>query len=281
MILKKTVLSLLLSAVATLCSCQSATERPVKVFLLAGQSNMDGCGTAEELPKKYKVPPANAMTWDNKRTTWVALGTDSFAEKRGFKFGPEIAFTHLMAMQYPDSMIAIVKTSGGGTKLWKHWLPGKGMHTYFFKNIDNARGQLQADGQAYEICGMLWMQGESDAEEIEKAKAYDENLKVFFADVRTRTGKPELPIVMGRISSSLLKKTPWNFDHTKIVQQAQEKVAAADEHVFIINTDDLETLKDNTHFNGPAQIRLGNEMGKAMLKEINPSGFTGKRIQAE
>jgi hypothetical protein len=230
---------------------------------------MDGCGKADELPEAYRTPPANATTWDNKLNKWVPLGTDSFAEKRRFQFGPELGFTHAMANAFPDSTIAIVKTSGGGTKLWKHWLPGKGMHSYLFKNIDNALAQLEAAGQAYEICGMLWMQGESDAEEIEKAQAYAENLRIFFADVRARTGKPDLPIVMGRISSSLLKETPWCFDHAKIVQQAQEKVAAQDPFVFIIHTDQLETLKDNTHFNGPSQIWLGSEMGKTMLKAIN------------
>jgi len=42
---------------------------------------------------------------------------------------------------------------------------------------------------------------------------------------------------MGLISSSLLKKTPWNFDHAKIAQEAQEAVAAQDEHTFIVNTE--------------------------------------------
>ncbi|VGO11496.1 hypothetical protein PDESU_00040 [Pontiella desulfatans] len=225
---------------------------------------MDGCGKAEDLPGEYRVHPANTAAWDNPLKKWVPLGTDSFAEKRSFQFGPEIAFAHVMAEAFPESTIAIVKTSAGGTRLWKHWLPGQAMNQRFFGNIGNALETLHD----YEVCGMLWMQGESDAEELDKAKAYEENLKTFFADVRKQTALPDLPIVMGRISSSLLKETPWCFDHAGIVQQAQEKVAAADDHVFIINTDHLETLKDNTHFNGPSQIRLGTEMGKTMLKEI-------------
>ncbi|WP_372807862.1 sialate O-acetylesterase [Pontiella sp.] len=259
----------ILTAVA-LCACRTTPHAPaVKVFILGGQSNMDGCGKADEVPEAYRVPPANAKTWDNALKTWVPLGTDSFAAKRRFQFGPELAFTHEMANAFPNATIAIVKTSAGGTKLWKHWLPGEPMNTRFFANVENALGQLRESGTGYEICGLLWMQGESDAEELEKAQAYEENLETFFADVRARTGQPALPIVMGRISSSLLKETPWCFDHAKTVQQAQETVAAQDPHVFIIGTDHLETLKDNTHFNGPSQIWLGTEMGKTMLKEIN------------
>ncbi len=78
---------------------------------------------------------------------------------------------------------------------------------------------------------MLWMQGESDSETIEMAEAYENNLNRLIQAIRTKTGKEDLPFVMGRISSSLLKDTPWNFDQARIVQNAQERVAAGDENV--------------------------------------------------
>jgi hypothetical protein len=266
---KKSLITLLILAVTFgFCSTQAQTIRPVKVFILGGQSNMDGCGLSEELPDTYKVHPENTMTWDNKRKTWRTLGEDSFSERRKHKFGPEIAFSHLLAQKFPESTIAVVKTSAGGTKLWKHWLPDQPMYKRFLANMENALQQLTDSGVVYDICGMLWMQGESDAETIEWANAYDENLKTLFKDVRIQTNKPNLPIVMGRISIGLLRETPWPFDYTKEVQKAQEIVAAQDDNVFIINTDKLKTLKDNTHFNTEAQIWLGKKMGKIMLKEI-------------
>ncbi|CAZ97644.1 sialate O-acetylesterase [Zobellia galactanivorans] len=247
---------------------QENQELPVKVFILGGQSNMDGTGKSEDLPEKYRSHPDEVMIWDNKKEKWVSLGTDSFSERRKFKFGPEIAFSHLMAKKFPNHTIAIVKTSGGGTKLWKHWLPGQPMYTRFLKNMDNALQNLKGQGVAYEVSGMLWMQGESDAETLEWANAYEENLKVLYKDVRKETGKKNLPIVMGRISIGLLRKTPWNFDHTEVVQAAQDKVAAEDKNVFIINTDKLETLNDNTHFNSESNIWLGEKMGKLMWKAL-------------
>ena len=268
MILKKHSLTFLLVILALVfCSGQSTT-RPVKVFILGGQSNMDGTGISEELPKSYIVHPENTMTWDNSKQKWVPLGKDSFAEKRKGKFGPEIAFSHLLAKKYPGYTIAVVKTSAGGTKLWKHWLPEQPMYSRFLKNMENALQQLKDSGVVAEICGMLWMQGESDAETIEWANAYENNLKILFADVRKQTKIEDLPIVMGRISIGLLRETPWCFDFTERVQEAQEKVAAEDRNVFIINTNKLKTLKDNTHFNSEAQIWLGNKMGKIMIREI-------------
>ncbi|MCK0156459.1 sialate O-acetylesterase [Cellulophaga sp. F20128] len=243
-------------------------QLPVKVFILGGQSNMDGTGKSEELPEKYQTHSDKIMMWDNKENKWMALGTDSFASRRKFKFGPEIAFSHLMAKKFPKHRIAVVKTSAGGTKLWKHWLPNQPMYSRFLKNMNNALENLEQSGATYEVEGMLWMQGESDAETIEWANDYEKNLKIFFKDVRIQIGKPDFPIVMGRISIGLLRETPWVFDYTATVQAAQDTVAAQDKNVFIINTDKLETLKDNTHFNSESNLWLGKKMGKLMIKAI-------------
>jgi hypothetical protein len=250
--------------IVSISSCQNNKARPVKVFLLGGQSNMEGCGKIKNMPDAYKTQPENAVIWDNGKRIWTALGKDSFAEGRDYLFGPEIAFSHQLAKAFPDYTIAVIKTAGGGTTLWKHWCAEGFMYKRFTTNMENALQQLNDSGAAYEICGMLWMQGETDAEIIEKAKEYEVNLPVLISNVRQLTGKRELPFVMGRISSSLLKETPWNFDHTKIVQKAQENVAAKDNNVFIINTDSLTTWDDNTHFDATSQIWLGNEMGEIM-----------------
>ncbi len=267
--MKNLILALLFILISTNgIYSQEKVLLPVKVFLLAGQSNMDGCGIGEELPGKYETPPENIQVWDNKDNQWVALGETTFSKRRDYQFGPEMDFSHRISAAFPDHKIRIIKTSGGGTKLFNHWLPDSAMYKRFIGNIDNALHELNGSDQKYEICGMLWMQGESDSETVEMANAYEENLKKFFAAVRSEMKKPELPIVMGRISSSLLKETPWVFDQTPIVQMAQEAVAAEDPNVFIINTDKLSTLEDNTHFDTRAQLKLGKQMARIMIREI-------------
>lgn len=250
------------------CASAVAAGKDVKLFLLAGQSNMDGCGRWHELPADHQQPPGNVKIWDNRDSKWVPLGQDTTAIARNQQFGPEVAFARSLSKAYPDHEIALVKTSAGGTKLHTQWTPGKSMYERFTRNYRNAVADLEKAGGKCEIAGMLWMQGESDSETVEMAGAYEENLKAMFRDVRQKTGKGKLPIVMGRISSSLLKKTPWNFDHAPVVRKAQEAVAAADPDVSIINTDPLSTLKDNTHFDTAAQLTLGGEMAKLMLEAL-------------
>lgn len=235
-------------------------SQQVRLFLLGGQSNMDGCGRRGELPQAYQTTPENVVCWDKRRKCWVPLAKDSTAIARNYQFGPEMAFSHELAAAFPGETIAIMKTSAGGTKLAGHWCPGQKMYERFIRNYQNAAKALDEAGIKYVVGGMLWMQGESDSETLEMANAYADNLEAMFADTRKRTGQAGLPIVMGRISSSLLKKTPWPFDHAMVVQAQQEKVAAADPHVSIVHTDDLPTMKDNTHFNSAGQLTLGKRI---------------------
>ena len=79
------------------------------------------------------------------------------------------------------------------------------MYNRFIKNMDNAISQLNNNSIDYEICGMLWMQGESDSETLEMANAYETNLILLLNDIRDKTNKSDLTFVMGRISKSLLK----------------------------------------------------------------------------
>lgn len=253
-------------------ACSVAASKDVKLFLLAGQSNMDGCGRWNELPEEFRQAPANVRIWDNRESKWVTIGEDTTAIARKKQFGPELAFAHKLSKAFPDHDIALVKTSAGGTKLQNHWLPGKSMYERLTRNYQNAAADLQKSGINCEISGMLWMQGESDSETLEMANAYEQNLTDMIRDVRQKTGKEHLPVVMGRISSSLLKKTPWNFEHARVVQKAQENVAAADPDVSIIHTDQLSTLQDNTHFDTKAQLTLGGEMADLIIKALSKGG---------
>jgi len=247
-----------------------ATEKPVKLFLLGGQSNMDGCGRWKELPEAMKETPANVRIWDNRKQEWKKIGEDTTAVARNLQFGPELVFAHRLSAAFPGYQIRLVKTSAGGTSLAIGWLPeNKKIYARFITNYLNAMADLGKSSHTVETAGMLWMQGEGDADTIERAEAYEKNLEIMLADVREKTGTPNLPVVMGRISSSLLKETPWSFDHAPVVQKAQEALAAKDPHTYLVQTDDLTVLKDNTHFDTAGQLALGERMSEQMLKALS------------
>jgi hypothetical protein len=132
-------------------------------------------------------------------------------------------------------------------------------------NLKNALEKIDGD---YEIAGMLWMQGESDAKTQADAEAYQKKLEQLIALMRKETGKPELPVVIGRLSTRILESPKFKMPFVKIVQSGQEAVAKNDKHAFVINTDDLSQRDDLVHFDQEGQMGLGKRFGEAMIKAV-------------
>ena len=252
-------------------------EGKAKVFILSGQSNMSGGGFV--VKEGLQFDPAvgdNVRMWDAS-DIWNKPGIlgrwASLNELQGLKkemrmdmIGPEFGFAKTMSGLYPAEEIHLIKVAKGGTPI-NFWLPddkGKANgHTQLLQNLKNALEKIEG---GYEIMGMLWMQGESDAKTEAEAEAYQKKLEQLIALVRKETGKPELPVVIGRISSKILESPKFKMPFVKAVQSAQEAVTKTDKNVFVIDTDDLSQRDDLVHFDQAGQLGLGKRFGEAMIK---------------
>jgi hypothetical protein len=257
----------------------SQAEAKAKVFILSGQSNMSGGGYV--VPEGLGFDAAvgdKVRIWDasdvwNKRGIlgkWTSLNELQAIKKemRMDMIGPEFGFAKAMSEMVPAEEIHLIKVAKGGTAIdW--WLPdAKGKangHTALLANLKNA---LEAIGGDYEIMGMLWMQGESDAKTQAGAEAYQKKLEQFIALMRKETGKPELPVVIGRISSKILESPKFKMPFVKTVQSGQEAVTKTDKHAYVINTDDLTQRDDLVHYDQQGQLDLGKRFGEAMVKAL-------------
>ncbi|MGK3994312.1 sialate O-acetylesterase [Sorangium sp. So ce1024] len=227
-------------AAGVLSVSASAMAQPVKVFVLAGQSNMVGFGVGDELPAALQ---SQRDIWydhfnpDARQGGMYAAATSADwgpLEPKGEarRYGPEITFGHAIAAAYPEHRIAIVKVAQGGTNLVDHW--GRGLapdseslyksqlyHALLGKldsatyegdralqypdeptRLDSALARLEAEGHDVEIAALLWMQGENEAG-WSAAFNYGNTLRAFIAAVRADVGVPDLPVVIGRISDNL------------------------------------------------------------------------------
>lgn len=123
----------------------ASVKGPVKVFLLAGQSNMEGhaeirtidfLGEDEDknraaLLKKFKPDGKTLVTRDD---IWVVsngasfdklqpgLGARKEAETPGNKIGPEYAFGYFMG-EALEEQVLLIKVAEGGTSLYQNWRP--------------------------------------------------------------------------------------------------------------------------------------------------------------
>ena len=253
----------------TICAGQLASAQdkdPVKVFLLGGQSNMVGIAPASELKPPYDKPPANVTVWSPREQKWVPLSPE-VVNSRGL-FGPEISFGHAIAAALPGEDVRLVKYAASGTALYNDWAPTDGkQYQRFMVTVKPALANLEAAGTKYEVAGMMWLQGESDAAE-RKGDTYEANLTAFIAHMREQFAAPEMPFIIARVLNEYGRKS----GHATLVRDAQVKVAADTQNVECFDTDDLPPMhpKNNRgHYNGVGLIEIGKRFAKgyAMVKE--------------
>ncbi|HXU28151.1 MAG TPA: sialate O-acetylesterase [Bacteroidia bacterium] len=229
----------------------------VRVYILAGQSNMSGTQNplVSQLPESLKdtLPNVLIKVGGDNVYNWQALRPGLGSQP--VNFGPEITFGHDAATYFKGDKIALIKYAYGGTTLNEDWRPpSSGGKTGWLYNgfVNDLSKYLDTLAKNYtvQLMGMCWMQGEYDARDNAVALNYQSNLSNFIKDVRATLNAPQLPFAIGMIDNSY----PWQFN--SIVRQAEINVAKNTEAVSVFDTHGLGT--DATHYNTLGQIELGH-----------------------
>ena len=160
------LLSLLLSF-----SVQSK-DKPLKIFILAGQSNMQGTGHVKTLPYMAKDPatkPLHDKIVDSQgkfktyKDVYVAAVSDKSSSKNGplsIGFGsnltkpevcgPELAFGITMHEKLGEPIL-LIKTSWGGKSLAVDFRPPSGGEASYGKNDEQKEKSRKASGHYYRL----------------------------------------------------------------------------------------------------------------------------------
>jgi len=243
----------------------ASSTAKVTVYLLAGQSNMVGSGTPiKDLPAALRAPQSDVRFYyagcpgKLKKNAWVSLQPGG-----SFDFGPEITFGRGIADSLPQERIALIKYATGNTNLAENWNPDTGPMYQGFKSTVEAALKSLVDREAkYQIAGMVWMQGESDAYIEKMAMQYETHLTNFIARVRHDFNTPQLPLVIGRIFPG--SGTSSNIPFAKTVRAAQVAVAERDSRIVWVDLDGLPQQDAGAEFNGPGTIEMGRRFAAAM-----------------
>jgi hypothetical protein len=237
---------------------------PLKIFLVAGQSNGDGRGNPADLLADLQSPQGVPIFHNGR---WHGLQPGLTDANHPGLFGPEITFGRDVAEALAGENVALVKYAWGGTNLAIDWNPDTpGAHYSAFLNaVQQALGNVGPD-YLPEIAGMIWMQGESDTGILERAENYEANLTNFIQSVRTDLDAPDMPFVIGQILDYP------TYTYSDLVRAAQENVAAADRMVALVRTDDLPVIPNNAnHYNAAGQMELGSRFATAVLTVPEPT----------
>jgi len=247
---------------------QEPTNGMIKVFLLGGQSNMSGSGTAvSDLPPELQGAQSDILFFHGSSSALEHLQPGS-----GSSYGPEITFGRAVADTFTNDTFALIKYARGATDLENDWNPATGSTYTVFRNVvSNGLNALVQAGYAVEIVGMLWTQGERDAR-LGFEAAYETNLHEFVADVRSRYGVG-LPFFVSQLSS---QQTSLPASGLAKVRQAQASIAAVDPDTYLIVTDTFDMGDDNLHFSSAGQMALGQ--GFADAYEALPKDTYGRTL---
>ncbi len=239
--IRKTVPLWLITAIVLLGSrgnavAEPSAKTPLKVFILAGQSNMEGHGVIQGKPgqkgtletlcreaataARFRHLLDKAGEWGVRDDVWLSYYDTKCALTIGQSaarnsIGPELAFGWVVG-DYFDGQVLLIKFGPGGTSLAGPWRPpssgqtrdhrkrGPGVGDQYDGMIAGVKKQLEnlkADfpdynGQGCEIAGFGWHQGWNDGCSAADVAEYERNMVNFIRDVRKDLGVPGLPLVI-------------------------------------------------------------------------------------
>ncbi len=207
-----------------------AADKPVKVFILAGQSNMEGAGVVKADPKKnegkgsleYLVKNATTAekfkhltdksgAWVVRDDVWIhyldrkgklTAGFGSNAER----IGPELGFGCVVGDAF-DEPVLLIKLAWGGKSLGKDFRPpssGGEVGPYYKEVVDRTKAVLkdlkkefpEFGERGYELAGFGWHQGWNDRINQAFNDEYEKNMANFVRDIRKDLGVKNLPFVI-------------------------------------------------------------------------------------
>ncbi|MEE9404806.1 MAG: AAA family ATPase [Algisphaera sp.] len=255
--------------------------QPIDVYLLAGQSNITGHGSADQVPDALVAAHPTALLYhapldgpDDERSlrpasrTWAPLAPGFGRMPRGF--GPELSLGHDLAEASP-SPIAIIKCEQPGTSLFADWRPEEldDTTTLATRCLDDAAlaiEQLFEDGFDPRFAGFVWYQGESDTDDA------NHEPDRYAAQLRALLERIDDELAEGRgCDKVFVRVNPADpqAKHLGVIRQQIEALANADARAAWIDVDDL-ALIDAWHVDGPGLIAVGKRVAAA-LAELRPS----------
>lgn len=260
--------------------------RPVRVFLVAGQSNAEGADThaaeVDDFPPFVGAgaPQPDVLYWYENGPTSSAFTSAGWIplqpELQRKILGPELTFARKVESA-GRGPIAIVKSSCGGTSLAVDWDPGnplgKRMYERTLALLRTALADLTSKNVAWRLEGVLWQQGENDMLNATWVQEYGWRLTALIDRLRTDIGVPDLPWFVGETSF----KGIWGIDyrdHMQILRSQQLTAIAADPLAHFVPTSHLAFKVDkgcpcpHYHFGTEGQLQLGEAYAAAYLSTV-------------
>ena len=125
------------------------------------------------------------------------------------------------------------------------------------------------EGKKFKTVTFVWMQGERDANE-RLGEVYLVSLKGLWAQLVEDLGRKDINFVVGRLSDFDMKNKQYR--HWTMVREIQVKFAKENKRVSWIDTDDLNGEKDDLHYTKAGYKALGKRFAEKAIELIENDG---------
>ena len=266
----------------TISANEPDAQKPVRVFIFAGQSNMVGSDSKasdidrfppfagldipqENIKFSYCIGRENKLKSDG----WVALSPVNNV------VGPELSFARKVAAD-SEGPIAIIKCAAGGTHLGGDWNPdnpsGFQMYPLAVDLIRESLAQFDRQNIQYQLEGFMWHQGENDMFNEKYMANYGKNLENFVKKWRDELASPELNFYIGELCT----KTIWGMDlrpRMHAISLGQKSVAIQDKNIAYVPTSHIGVeigggVGLHYHYGTLGQLEHGINYANAYLESI-------------
>jgi hypothetical protein len=213
-----------------------AANKSIRVFILAGQSNMEGQGfikadprrnggkgSLEHLTKdpttadKFKHLLGEGGKWAVRDDVWIHYLDRQGKLTVGYgadddRIGPELGFGQVVGEAFEEPVL-LVKLAWGGKSLARDFRPpssGGEVGPYYKETVQRTRailGNLKKEipelgDRGYEFAGFGWHQGWNDRINQAFNDEYEKNMANFIRDIRGDLGVKNLPFVIAETGMS-------------------------------------------------------------------------------
>lgn len=227
------------------------------LFLLAGQSNMAGRG---EVGPEDKTPQPRILML-NKDGAWVPAVDPLHFDKPAAGVGLGRSFATQLAAADPDITIGLIPCAVGGSPI-DSWKPGVFYPPTKSHPWDDATARTNRALQAGSLKGILWHQGESDAND-KQAPLYGPALLDLITRMRTEFQSPNLPFIAGQLGN--FEDMP-RVDATRLIDETLRTLPQKMVRTAFVSSEGLKHKGDKIHFDSASLREFGKRYAEAYQK---------------
>jgi len=244
----------------------------LRLFVLAGQSNMSGRGQLDALAQT-PLPGAfvfgNDYRWNQAREPIddTSRQVDLVSRDAVVGVSPGRSFAAAIRDAHPEYSVGLIPCAKGGSSIHQ-WQPDLRETTLYGSCLK----RVQAASVVGTVDGILFFQGETDAlthrpRGAESYSSWNVQFEAVVSAWRDDLNRPNLPVVFAQIGT--LMADSIRFSKWKTVQENQRRIDIP--NTKMVRTEGLPVQEDGLHYTTAGYRAIGQRMATAYSELIHAS----------